>query len=265
MKTTVNGNTLHFVEIGPPSGTPVIFIHGFPFSHEMWRPQLETLPPNVRAIAYDVRGHGASDVGDGQYTIELYVDDLIGLMDALGIDWAVLCGLSMGGYIALRTVERHHDRVSGLVLADTKSEADGNEAKVKRTASLKFLKSEGAAAFADNFVKAVFWEESFVRSPQAVQRIKTIIAANSVLGIGGALLALAARTDTTGILPSINVPTLILAGEHDALTPVDLAKAMNEKIKESELHLLPESGHMSNMENPAAFNEALWAFLKKHF
>jgi 3-oxoadipate enol-lactonase len=260
---TINGTSLHVVESGDPSGIPVIFIHGFPFSHTMWRPQLQSLPPKVRAIAYDVRGHGMSDVGDGQYSIELFVDDLMGLMDGLSIPRAALCGLSMGGYIALRAVERHADRITGLVLADTRSDADGNEAKVKRTASLKSVKADGSAAFGRNFVKAVFWEGSFSRTPDAVEMIRTVIAGNSPLGIGGTLLALAARTDTTESLNAIRVPTVILVGEHDVVTPPAAARAMHERIIGSQMFSIPDAAHMSNLENPAAFNRHLHEFLAR--
>ena len=118
MKIRLNGSLINYFERGLPNGLPVVFIHGFPFSHEMWDPQMRTLSNRVRAISFDIRGHGTSDVGDGQFTIELFVDDLIALMDHLVIDRAVLCGLSMGGYIALRAIERHPDRVRALVLCE---------------------------------------------------------------------------------------------------------------------------------------------------
>jgi 3-oxoadipate enol-lactonase len=249
-------------EQGDPSGLPVVFIHGFPFSHEMWKGQLEALPRAVRAIAYDVRGHGQTDVGDGQYTIELFVDDLIALLDHLNIQQAVLCGLSMGGYVALRAAERNPDRVRGLVLADTRSEADGNEAKVKRTGTLKGVKADGVATIAGNFVKAVFAAETFQSNPQAVELIKQLIIANSPIGICGTAIALAARTDTTATLSSIGVPTLILVGEQDALTPPAASQAMHEKIAGSNLVILKHAAHMSNVENRVEFNANLTKFLE---
>jgi len=148
MKVNLNGITLNYTERGLPQGLPVVFIHGFPFSHLMWEPQMKALPNNIRAITYDIRGHGESDVADGIYTIELFVDDLIALLDHLAIEKAALCGLSMGGYIALRAIERHPQRISSLILCDTRPEADTNEAKIKRTASIKTVRNEGVAAFA---------------------------------------------------------------------------------------------------------------------
>jgi 3-oxoadipate enol-lactonase len=256
------GNSTFVQEQGDPTGLPVVFIHGFPFSHEMWKPQLEALPKSIRAIAYDVRGHGQADVGDGQYTIELFVDDLIAVLDHLKIERAVLCGLSMGGYVALRAAERNPGRVRGIVLADTRSEADGNEAKVKRTATLKGVKADGVQTFAGNFIKAVFAPETFQSNPQSIEFIKQLIVANSPIGICGTAIALAARTDTTGALSSISVPTLILVGEQDALTPPAASQAVHEKISGSKLAILKRAAHMSNIENDVEFNTNLIKFLE---
>jgi 3-oxoadipate enol-lactonase len=265
MKTTINSISLNVIERGLPIGIPVVFIHGFPFSHEMWNLQMHALPQNVRAIAYDVRGHGLSDVGDGQYTIELFVDDLIGLLDHLGISKAILCGLSMGGYIALRAMERFPQRIAGLILCDTKSEADTDIAKINRSATLSLIKRSGVQSFTDDFLKRIFWNNTFENNPQAIQFIRNIIEANSPLGICGTLLALASRTDTTALLPSINIPTCIIVGEQDTLTPPSTSQKMHELISDSEYHIIPKAAHMSNIENPSIFNEILLAFLKKHW
>ena len=263
MKIKLNDIHINYVERGMPQGLPVVFVHGFPFNHAMWEPQMLTLPNEYRAIAYDVRGHGESDVADGIYSIEFFVDDLIALLDHLVLKQVVLCGLSMGGYIALRAIERHPDRFKGLVLCDTRSEADPTEAKVKRSASIKAVKTNGVKAFAEGFVKAVFAPQTFEKNPAAVEKIKSAIVGNSPLGICGTLLALASRTDTSASLPNIKVPTLILVGEQDAITPVAASQAMNEKIQGSELHVIPNAAHMSNLENTEAFNAALLKFLKR--
>lgn len=262
MKIKINGVNINYQERGLPQGMPIVFIHGFPFDNTMWTPQMMALPQEYRAVSFDVRGHGESDVADGQYSIELFADDLLSLMDHLDIRKAVLCGLSMGGYIALRAVERHPDRVQALILCDTRSEADSNEAKVKRASQIKAVKSQGVKPFAASFVKAVFAPETFERNPKAVKTIQSIIESTSPLSICGTLLALAARTDTTTALPGIKVPTLIMVGEHDTLTPSSASQSMQALIKGSEIHIIPEAAHMSNMENTAVFNEKLLAFLK---
>ncbi len=263
MRIPVNEIQLNYVERGLPTGLPVVFIHGFPFSHEMWEPQMRSLPNNIRAISYDIRGHGASDLADGYYTIELFVDDLIALLDHLVIDRAVLCGLSMGGYIALRAVERHPNRVRGLILCDTKSEADTDEGKVNRAARLRQIQTAGVGAFAQEFVKTIFAAETFQTRHEAIELIKRLINANDPRGICGALMALGARTDTTAALASITVPTLVLGGELDALTPPATMRALHERIAGSGLRLFAGAGHMSNLEQPELFNEALEEFLRQ--
>ncbi len=262
MKIKINGATMNYVERGTPGGTPIIFIHGFPFSLEMWEPQMWALPNQYRAIAYDVRGHGRSDVGDGQYSIEFFVDDLVGLLDHLVIDKTVLCGLSMGGYIALRAFERNPERFKGLILCDTKSGTDTDEGKVKRASTLKSVKMNGVEQFAEGFVKSVFAESTFKSHPEIIESIKSVIKTSSPIGIGGALLALACRTDTTPVLPKIKVPTLILCGERDVLTPLKDSEFMHNQIIGSSFHIIPAAAHLSNLENPGVFNEKLLAFLK---
>jgi 3-oxoadipate enol-lactonase len=265
MKILINDITINYIKHGSSHGLPVVFIHGFPFSYKMWEPQMRELSNDIHAIAYDVRGHGSSDVGDGQFTIELFVDDLIVLLNHLDIEKAVLCGLSMGGYIALRAIERYPNRIKGLVLCDTKSESDTNEEKIKRTNSIKTVKSAGVSAFAENFVKGIFCMKTFEKNPGAIEFIKELICANSTLGICGTFLALASRTDTIQSLSSIDVPTCIIVGEYDLLTPPSSAQGMHKAIAGSELHILSNAGHMSNLENTKDFNENLVAFLKKHW
>lgn len=261
MKAALNGIEIYYEDIGNPTALPVVLIHGFPFTHEMWQPQITILENRFRAIAYDIRGHGKSSVGDGQYTIEFFVDDLIGLLNHLKIEKAVLCGLSMGGYVALRAIERNPERILGLILAATQAKADSNEAKLRRSASIKAVKTNGVKAYAEGFVKTAFAAQSFTTKAETVNVIKKLIESNSALGICGALLALATRTDTTEALPSIKVPTLILVGEHDTLTPVSASQEMHDKIPNSEIHVIPNAAHMTNLENHRAFNDHVLNFL----
>ncbi len=247
--------------MGSAPSTPIVFIHGFPFSKAMWDPQVEALK-TFPVITYDLRGHGQTPAGDGQYTIDLFVDDLLALLDQKKIPKAILCGLSMGGYIALRAIERAPERVAGLVLADTRSEADTNEAKIKRAAGMKAVEAD-KVAYAEGFLKAVFAPESFETNRAAVEKIRRVILANPTLGIRGALLAMAARTDTTPALSAIKVPTLILVGEKDAITPPAASEALHAKITGSEMHVIPDAAHMSNLENSAEFNRHLLHFLER--
>jgi len=255
------GSLEGFFYVDEGSGPPVVLLHGFPFHHGMWASQLEAVGRTHRVLAYDLRGHGRSPVGDGQYTIEGHVDDLLAFLDHRELDRVTAVGLSMGGYIALRALERNPERFSAAVLADTRSEADTDEGKLKRAAGVANVKANGAAVFAEGFLPAVFAEESLRSMPEVVARIRTGIEATPELSLAGSLLAMAARTDTTASLASIAVPTLILVGEHDAVTPVASAEAMQARIPGSVLHVVPDAGHLSNLENPGFFNARLLEFL----
>lgn len=258
-----DGLDLSYSVSGIGNETSIVLIHGFPFSREMWNPQVEFLEKKYKVITYDLRGHGKSGVGDGQYFMESLVDDLITLLDHLKISTSVICGFSMGGYIALRALERNPEKFKGLILADTKSEADSNEAKLKRYAGLKLIKSKGIAPFADGFLKGSLAPETITAKPALVENLRSIILANHPIGICGALLALASRTETTAVLSKIGVPTLILVGEKDAITPPSVSAMMKEKIPGSQLEIISRAGHLSNLENPEEFNLILKDFLSK--
>jgi 3-oxoadipate enol-lactonase len=266
MKATINNCLLRYIDVGSPNAIPLIFIHGFPFSHRMWNfpgGQIEALSSTNRVVAYDIRGHGESEVGTGHYSIELFVDDLFSLMDHLQIPKAIICGLSMGGYIALRAIERNPERILGLVLCDTRSEADGNEAKIRRANGIKFIQTNGMKFYAQDYVKIVFASSSFESHPESIKIIQSIVERTASTSIFGTLLALAARTDTTSSLPNIKCPTLILVGEKDNVTPVNASQSLNKLIPGSTMAILPNAGHISNMENSVEFNKHLIEFVSK--
>ncbi len=263
MKLQVNGSTIEYETAGPRNGIPLVLVHGFPFSRAMWAYQVDALKKDHYVVTYDVRGHGGSDPGDGQYTLELFVDDLVALLDHLRLRTVVGVGLSMGGYILLRAIERHPERFRGLVLCDTRAEADGNEGKVKRARQAADIRKDGLAGFSESFLKAVFHEKTFAEKPAAVEAIRSVIERTSPVAIAGTLIALAGRTDSTPSLFRIAVPALVMVGRHDAVTPPSAAQAMKEKIPGAELHLIPDAGHMSNLENPEEFTTHLFNFLHK--
>ena len=263
MYLSTNGTEIYYVDVGQPTGPPIVLIHGFPVSHEMWTHQIEVLKNVYRVVAFDLRGQGRSEVGDGQFTLESLVDDLIALLDHLEIRQAVLCGLSMGGYVCLRTAERNPERVSGLILCDTKPEADSNETKLARSASIKAIKRNGIGAYAETFLKGALSPTS-LKDRDVMEAATKIVQQNQALGLCGTLLALAGRTDTTSFLPKIKVPTLILVGEQDNITPPEHSRRMQSMIQNSELHIIPQAGHMTNMENPTIFNTHLIKFLQDH-
>lgn len=257
----VNGYRHWLVQAGPSGALPIILLHGFPFSHRQWLPQLDALSGEFRVVAYDLRGLGRTEVGDGQYTIEAYVDDLFGVMDHLGLDRAVICGLSMGGYVALRAAERGGDRLRGLVLCDTRSGGDSNEGKVGRAQAMSSVRHEGLVAFGDALLPKVLGPTTLGERPAVVREVQDMIHEQRVVGVCGALLAMAARTDTTEGLHQIGVPTLVVVGEEDTLTPPAQSREMAARIPDSEVAVIPAAGHLSNLENPDGFNAVLLPFL----
>lgn len=263
MKVVIDGAEIYYLDMGDRSAPAIVLIHGFPFSHAMWNPQIEFLKNHFRVIAYDIRGHGKSDVGDGQYSLELFVDDLIALLDHLQLEKVVLSGLSMGGYIALRAIERNPERFRALILCDTTSNSDSNEAKLRRAASIKTVKRAGVVPYAQEFLKAVLTPQNVQNKPDLVRAVLSMIESNSSVGICGTLLALAGRTETTPSLPKIQVPTLILVGEQDKITPPELSEKMHALIKNSKLQILPNAAHLSNLEKPEEFNDHILDFLKE--
>jgi pimeloyl-ACP methyl ester carboxylesterase len=263
MRVIVNGVKLYCVDVGPKSGPSIVLIHGFPLNSDVWSAQIQALKKRYRVIAFDLRGQGRSGVADGQFTIECLVDDLIGLLDKLRIERTVLCGLSMGGYVALRAVERNADRVRGLVLADTRSEADTNEGKIARSSAMKAIQKDGVKAFAGKFLTDAFSPRS-LSDAKLANAARKIMSTNTSLGLRGTLLALASRTDTTPSLPNIKVPTLILVGEADKITPPDCSRRIHASVQNSELCVISNAGHLSNMENPEEFNSLVLNFLDRN-
>jgi 3-oxoadipate enol-lactonase len=257
------GVELHVELRGPEDGLPVVLLHAFPLSHRMWGPQLDSLSDRYRLVAPDSRGLGRSGVGDGQYTIELLVDDLLAVLDALELGGVVACGLSMGGYVLLRALERAPERFHAVVLADTRSQADDDAGKLARADSIRTLKAEGVEAFAGSFARRLLGPTTLARRPELAETVAGWIRESAALGICGAQLAMACRTDTTGALGALDVPALIVVGEEDALTPVAHSRSMAEAAKASKLVVLPGAGHLSNLEDPVGFDGALRAFLEE--
>lgn len=253
---------IHYQDLGNPQKLPIIMIHGMTFDHNMWNPQIKVLKKDYRVIVYDMRGHGLSNVGDGQYTYKMFANDLKDLMDHLNIERAILCGLSMGGAVALRTYEMYPNRIMALVLSDTRSEADSNETKEWRENSIESIKKSGLIPFTDGFLADTFAIESFETNSEAVKLIRNTVLSNEPLAVCGVLLAQAARTDMTHVLQKIKVPTLIMIGEKDKFTPLSSSQMMNDNIPGSELKIIDKAGHISNLENTLEFNRYLTAFLK---
>ena len=264
MRVQADGAQLHVHLRGPEDGPRVLFIHGFPLTGAMWDAQVECLADKWRLIVPDLRGHGASDVGDGQYAIDFFVDDMFTVLDEVSPELPVVgCGLSMGGYIPLRAFEREPARFRALVFADTKSTADDDAGRLKRLDAVRKIRKEGTAAYGAAFVTGGVGATARAERPEVVEAVKAMTAANDAHGMVGAQLAMAARTDTTAALRTIQVPTLVIVGEEDTLTPPAVAKAMADAVPGGgRLLPIPKAGHLSPMEAPDLFNRGLRDFLE---
>jgi 3-oxoadipate enol-lactonase len=260
-QVSVNGRNINYTDSGG-DGTPVLLLHAFPLNSAQWEGQVEALSDRARFIAPDLMGFGGSDApeDEGSYSMDSYADDAAALLDELGLDKVVLAGLSMGGYIAFAFLRRHGGRVSALVLADTKAEADPPEGIEKRTNQQAQVRSEGTAGLIEGLTGALLGEPTREKKPDVVDNVKKLMD-NPPAGFVGALEAMKGRPDSTGDLASISVPTLIIVGENDGVTPPDASRKLHEHIGGSKLVVIPESGHLSNLEAPEAFNGAFGEFL----
>ena len=261
-KMKVISKDIKIFEEGDNSALPIIFVHGFPFDHHMWEEQMNELSSKFYCISYDIRGLGESSPGDGQYTIEVFVDDLFSVIDVLKIEKPVLCGLSMGGYIALRAVEKMESKFAGLILCDTKSEADSNEVKIKRAEGINKINKEGLDSFIPGFISNCFSDQFKMNNKSKYSEIVDRSVEFNPVGVKGCLLAMAGRTDTTSYLSKIKIPTLILHGADDILLTPDIMREMANKISNSEFFEVPDSGHIISIENPRFVNNKLISFLK---
>ena len=262
MQLTING--LQVFTTGDKSNQPIIFVHGFPYDHTMWDRQIDHLKDDYYCVTYDIKGLGSSAIGDGQYTMESYVDDLLEIISELKLIKPVLCGLSMGGYMAFRAIERSQDTFGSLILCDTKAESDSDEGKLIRANKIKQINEKGIDAFVDSFVPTCFAKASIENQNDLFQSILSKCKTNDPIGVKGALIAMLSRTDTTNYLSKINIPTLIIVGENDALTPPAVMKSLNESIPNSKFVVINDSGHMTPIEKPVAVNEAFDSFLKEN-
>jgi 3-oxoadipate enol-lactonase len=252
---------LNVRESGDPRGLPVVLLHAFPMSSAMWEPQLGALK-SFRVLMPDFRGFGATPFSSPWF-IEHAVDDMFETLTSIGVDKFVLVGLSMGGYVALRAVEKNPTRVKALVLCDTRAEADANENKLKRAAAVDFVRTRGAAPFVEPFLNDALAPKTKTEKPKVVEFLKGVAAKASADAVMAALAALASRADMTAALPGIKVPTAVLVGSQDKITPLPLAETMRARIPGAELHIIPDAGHFSNAENPEAFNDRLVSFLTR--
>ena len=261
MKAAIDGATIEYEATG--SGTALLLLHAFPLGLFMWDAQVGALAATCRVVRFDVRGFGGSSLGEGPLTMERIADDGAALLDHLGVDKAIVGGCSMGGYAALAFVRRHPQRLLGLVLQDTRAGADTAEAKANRAVLAAKVLAEGSGAAVEAFLPKLLGETTRREQPDLVARVGERILAAAPEGIANALHGLAARADSRETLPTIAVPALVLVGAEDVLTPPSEAALLSAAIPRARLDVIPEAGHLANLESPAAVNAALQAFLAR--
>jgi 3-oxoadipate enol-lactonase len=242
-------------------GPALLFVHGYPLDRTMWRAQMEALD-GYRRVAPDLRGMGRSDAPDLGYSMNIYAADLAALLDALDIDNVVLCGLSMGGYIAFEFLRHWRSRVRGLVLMDTRADADTPDGRRAREAAAASAREGGAPAIAEAMLPKLLAPATLARHPDTVERVRQMIVQTPVAGIVGALSAMRDRPGSEALLPTLgDLPTLVLVGEADTLTPPDQARALAQAIPGSRLAVIPDAAHLPPLEQPEEVTKLVAEFV----
>jgi pimeloyl-ACP methyl ester carboxylesterase len=265
LKTSINNIGIAYDDHG--AGQPILFLHAFPLNRSMWEGQIVALlqEQRYRLVALDWRGFGESDIDANVSTMEQFADDVAGLMDTLGMQKAILCGLSMGGYVTFAFLRKYPQRVNGLILCDTRPGADNEEGKANREKVALLAESEGPGAVADLQLPRLISDYTRQHSPEVEVRIRQMILAATAQGIAAASRGMGLRADSIDLLATISCPTLVLVGERDVLTPPAVAQAYAAQIPGVQLAIIPYAGHLSNMEQPDAFFDALHNFLRVFF
>lgn len=259
MIATLNGIRLAWDDQG--QGIPIVLLHGFPFTRWMWRPQVAALSRGHRVITPEFRGFGES--GGLIESLEQLAEDVHALIEHLGLTRFVLGGFSMGGYVAFRYIARHVDRLSGLMLLDTRPEPDTEEGKQRRYAGIERIRAEGPNGFLDDFTKLVVSPRTAESRPEVAAEVRRLMEGARPDALAGGLRGMAERPDSTPLLSTITVPTLVLVGEDDKATPVESSRKMAAAIPGTDLVIIPGAGHVSNIEQADAFNAALLMFLRR--
>ncbi len=259
MNRVMNG--LNILTEGNTANQPIIFIHGFPFDHTLWDDIISQFENRYYCITYDIRGFGDSEHKSGQYTMESFVDDLEFIITKLELKDVIVCGFSMGGYIALRANERLGS-FKALILANTTTASDSDEAKLKRATAIKKIDTEGVAPFLDQFLSAAFTKKYLTQHTKEMEDMKNRILRFSSIGIKGGLLAMLSRTDTTKSLKKIKIPTLLISAQDDMIIAPKVMEDISKSIKNSQYVELKNSGHVSMLENLKDFLKTLETFLQ---
>lgn len=262
MEAVINGARLAYQANDKAGLPPLLLVHGFPLDSGMWEAQLTGLAAQAYVIAPDLRGHGRSDVPPGPCTMDQHADDLAGLLDYLGVQKAIVVGLSMGGYVALAFWRRYAARVAGFGLIDSRANADTPEGRAARDATIQRIRERGVSILAEEMLPRLLAPEN-LRNEQIAGAVRDIILRQSAEGMIASLAAMRDREDSTATLPTINVPCIVIGGEDDVITPPDVIVATGEAIPDARPIIVVNAGHLSPIENPVEVNMALRELLAR--
>jgi len=272
MSYRTNGGPLSYGDGGGEaaggSGDPLVLLHAFPLNRKMWAPQVEALAdPSVgrgrRVITPDYPGFGRSPRPIAQPDVRYYAEEILQLLDDLHLDKVVLGGISMGGYVAFAALRLFPERISALVLADTRPDADPEEVRESRNAVARKVAEGGVGVLPDLQMERLLSKETIEGDGELVGFVRDLVLESSPDGVVAALGAMRERPDSTGLLGEIGVPTLVIGGEHDSLCDPEVMGAMAKGLPNSRHITLEGAGHLSNLENPKGFNAALVRFLNE--
>jgi len=243
----------------------LVLVHGFPFAAESWAADVTELSREMRVIAPSMRGFGGSEAAHDAFTIDTMAADVAAVLDALGVEAPVIMGgLSMGGYVALAFARRFPQRVRALLLADTRAEADSEEARANREKAIARVERGELAAFVEGLLETVLAPSTRSSRRDVVDRVRAMAVTADPKAVVGSLRALRDRPDARAGLAAIDVPVAIVVGEDDALTPPAVSEAMAAAIPKdrARVHVIPEAGHLSNIEQPVAFRAIVRGFVR---
>lgn len=256
--------SLSFSERGDkPHSLPLVLVHAFPLNRHMWRYQLDDLSDLTPVFAPDLPGFGESPVLNENPSMTAYAMELDIFLNERGIKKAVLGGCSMGGYILFEYWRQNPQRVAGMILCDTRAEADTNEAREKRQKNIDLIQNEGLHPLAEAMIGGLLGQESQENRLDLKKEIHDAIVSNPVTGVAHALQALSDRPNSTKTIQTVTVPCQVIVGEQDTLTPPDLARMMHDALPHSSLHVIPRAGHLSPLEQPEMVNKAVRKFLEE--
>jgi len=243
------------------SGFPLVLLHPFPVDHEFWSPLTGTFQTRYKVILPDLRAHGRSEVGNGSATMAKHAEDLLRLLDAEQVAKAVFIGVSIGGYILFEFWRRYRERVQALALSNTRAEPDTEQGRANRMKSIEDSRLRGTAPFLDAQLQNLIGETTRHNRPDIVAKARKMMDAVTVDGLAAIQRGMAERADSVPTLQSIDVQTLLIAGEEDTLTPVANAQTMQQRIRRASLSVIPQAGHYAALENSNEFARVLQQFI----